>query len=123
MVPSVLFQSRIIAPCFIRGRDYTELHCKLAEIPVSTATDNLAILVHLGCRATRDGGFSGGRGAEEIRIMRGLPYPLHIAPLVIVELCAQKDVVGQAVVIGFQFPLPPGEIGREAGREGGCKSV
>src|SRR3546814_18349642 len=64
--------------------------------------------VHLGCRATRDGGFSGGRGAEEIRIMRGLPYPLHIAPFVIVEICAQKAVVGEAVVIGFQFPLPLG---------------
>src|SRR3546814_15652909 len=37
--------------------------------------------------------------------MRGLPYPLHIAPFVIVEICAQKDVVGEAVVIGFQFPL------------------
>src|SRR3546814_6612014 len=40
--------------------------------------------------------------------MRGLPYPLHIAPFVIVEICAQKDVVGEAVVIGFQFPLPLG---------------
>src|SRR3546814_58556 len=67
-----------------------------------------SILLHLCWRATRDGGFSGGRGAEEIRIMRGLPYPLHIAPFVIVEICAQKDVVGEAVVIGFQFPLPLG---------------
>src|SRR3546814_8655660 len=67
-----------------------------------------SILLHLCWRAARVGGFSGGRGAEEIRIMRGLPYPLHIAPFVIVEICAQKDVVGEAVVIGFQFPLPLG---------------
>src|SRR3546814_5761259 len=99
-------QSGIVAPSFVGGRDHAQLHRELAEVPVRAAADDLPVLVHLGGGAPGDGGLACGGDAEEILVMRGFPYPLHISPFVVVEIGAEIDIVREAAIVLLVFALP-----------------
>src|SRR5690606_1679013 len=78
---------------------HAQLDGEFAEVPVGAAAHDLAVAIELGGSAAGNGGLALGWNAEEVAVVLGAPDPLHVAPLVVLEVRADLHRVGQAVVL------------------------